>query len=418
MSNNPLKSIQEQIKKACKELDLEDSVYQLLKEPQRAIDISIPVIMDDGSTKTFKGYRSLHNDVVGPGKGGIRYDPDVNLDQIKAMSTSMTFKCLIMGIPFGGAKGAIAVDPEELSKGELQRLSRGYIRGLYKYLGEKMDIPAPDVSTDEQVMAWMLDEYVKITGQHELGLLSGKPTELGGSYGRSEATGLGVAIITREAAKKLDIEIDGAKVSIQGFGEVGKNTFKHLAKQGAKIVALGDRDDEEGEFAIYNEDGIDFEEIEEYIDENGSALGFSDADKISVDEFWGLEVDIAIPAAMGDAITEDEAKSIKAKLVCEGANGPLTPKADEILEENEVLVMPDTLTNSGGVTVSYYEWVQNLYGYQWQADTVTEKMEEAMVQAFKDVWKYKEEYKATMKDAAMLLAVNKAAELMKVKGWY
>lgn len=418
MSNNPLEDVQKQIKNACDKLELDESVYELLKEPQRAIDISIPVKMDDGSVKTFKGYRSLHNDAAGPAKGGIRFDPELEFNKIKAMSTWMTFKCLIVGIPFGGGKGGIAVDRDELSEDELQRLARGYVRRMHKYLGEKIDVGAPDMDTDPHIMAWMFDEYVQLSGEHELGMLTGKPTKLGGSLGRTEATGLGVVITAREAAKKLDMDLDGAKVAIQGFGEVGEFTFKHIEKQGAKVVALGEYDDDEGEFAIYSEDGLDYEEIKEYIDENGSAYGYSDADEISLEDFWALDVDIIIPAALANAITEDEAKNIKAKLICEGANGPVASEAYDILEDNGVTVTPDVLTNSGGVTVSYYEWVQNLYGHHWEKDTVLEKMEDTMVSAFEDVWKVKEEYDTTMKEATMLLAVRNAAEAMKIKGWY
>lgn len=418
MSNNPLENAQKQIKVACDQLDLEESVYELLKEPQRVIEISIPVRMDDGRTKTFKGYRSLHNDAIGPGKGGIRFHPQVNLEEVKALSVWMTFKCCITGIPYGGGKGGICVDPSELSEGELERLSRGYIRGMSKYLGEKIDIPAPDVNTSGKIMAWMLDEYIKVTGKHELGVLTGKPIELGGSLGRTEATGRGVAIVARESAKKLGIDLDGATVAIQGFGNVGSFAVKNVQEQGAKIVALGEWAKEEGTFALYNAAGLDYNELKDYVAENGNVVGFPNAEKISLEDFWKLEVDVLIPAALENAITEKEAKIVNAKLVCEAANGPLTSEADEIFEERGITVTPDILTNSGGVTVSYFEWVQNLYGYYWNEDEILNKLEDAMVKAFNDIWHIKEEHETSMRKASYLHSVKKVADAMKLRGWY
>ena len=252
---NPLESAQRQVKAACDDLKLESAVYEILKEPLRTIEISIPVKMDDGTTKVFKGYRSVHNDAIGPGKGGVRFHPGVNVDEVKALSVWMTFKCGVMGVPYGGGKGGVVADPLSLSQGELERLSRGYIQGLYKYLGEKIDIPAPDVGTNGQVMAWMVDEYNKLTGQSSLGVVTGKPVEWGGSEGRNEATGFGVSVITREAAKRLGIEIKGAKVAVQGFGNVGSYTVKNVQQQGAKIVAVGEWTPSVGTYALYNEDG-------------------------------------------------------------------------------------------------------------------------------------------------------------------
>ena len=417
---NPLENAQSQIKAACEALGLDSAVYEMLKEPQRTIEISIPVKMDDGSIKVFKGYRSLHSDAVGPGKGGIRFHPSVNADEVKALSIWMTFKCCVTGIPYGGAKGGVTVDPRTLSQGELERLSRGYVQGLYKYLGEKIDVPAPDVNTNGQIMAWMTDEYIKLTGNQSIGVITGKPVEWGGSKGRNEATGFGVSVITREFAKKYGIDIKGASVAIQGFGNVGSFTVKNVQDQGAKIVAIGEWAPEHGTYAIYNKDGLDFNDMYDhfYTKGNRNFLNYPKAEVISLEEFWELEVDILIPAAMENAITGEIAEKIKAKIVCEAANGPVTPGADEVLERRGIPLTPDILTNSGGVTVSYFEWVQNLYGYYWTEEEVVEKQEIAMVQAFNNIWKLKEEYNTTTRKATYMHSVKKVADIMKLRGWY
>jgi glutamate dehydrogenase len=421
MSNeklNPFESAQSQIKMACDALGLEPAVYELLKEPQRVIEISIPVKMDDGSIKVFKGYRSMHNDAVGPGKGGIRFHPGVNMDEVKALSIWMTFKCCVTGIPYGGGKGGVTVDPQTLSKGELERLSRGYIQGLHKYLGEKIDVPAPDVNTNGQIMAWMTDEYIKLTGNHSIGVITGKPVEWGGSKGRNEATGFGVAVIAREFAKKYGIDLNGAKVAIQGFGNVGSFTVKNVQGQGAKIVAIGEWARDVGTYAIYNEDGLDYEDMAKYMKEHRNLVNYPNGKMISLDDFWGLDVDVLIPAALENAITTEVAEKVNAKLICEAANGPITPDADAVLERRGIPVSPDILTNSGGVTVSYFEWVQNLYGYYWTEQEVVEKQELAMIQAFNAVWKIKEEHNVPMRKATYMHSVKKVADVMKLRGWY
>ncbi len=417
-SLNPLESAQKQVKAACDALGLDPAVYEILKEPQRMIEISIPVKMDDGTTKVFKGYRAVHNDAIGPGKGGIRFHPAVNADEVKALSVWMTFKCGVMGVPYGGGKGGITVDPLTLSQGELERLSRGYIQGLYKYLGEKIDIPAPDVGSNAQVMAWMVDEYNKLTGGSNIGVLTGKPVEWGGSKGRNEATGFGVSVIAREAAKKLGIEMKGAKVAVQGFGNVGSFTVKNVQGQGAKIIAVAEWAPSVGTYAIYNEEGLDFEDMKAYMDEHKNLVDYPKAKMISLDEFWELEVDILIPAALENAITADVAKKVNAKLICEAANGPITPDADKILNERGIPVTPDILTNAGGVTVSYFEWVQNLYGYYWEEDEVQQRQEISMVNAFNDIWELKEEKDVTIREAAYMISVKKIADVMKLRGWY
>lgn len=416
---NPLISAQKQIKEACDALNLEAEVYELLKEPKRTIEISIPVRMDDGSLKIFKGYRAVHNDAIGPGKGGIRFHPAVNLDEVKALSVWMTFKCGVMGVPYGGGKGGIAVDPLQLSKGELERLSRGYVEGLHKYLGEKIDIPAPDVGSSGQVMAWMVDEYIKLNGgENTLGVITGKPVAWGGSEGRNEATGFGVSVIAREAARELGIEIKGSKVAIQGFGNVGSYTVKNVQGQGAKIIAIGEWAPEVGTYAIYNEEGLDFYDMKKHMDEHGNLVDYPKGERIDLADFWKLDVDILIPAALENAITTDEAEVINAKLICEAANGPITPDADEVFAKRGIPVTPDILTNAGGVTVSYFEWVQNLYGYYWSEEEVEEKQEVEMIKAFNDIWKMKNEYGVTIRQAAYMISVAKVADVMKYRGWY
>ncbi|MBZ2174888.1 Glu/Leu/Phe/Val dehydrogenase [Schnuerera sp. xch1] len=415
---NPLKNSQNQVKAACDKLALDPAVYEILKEPQRVIEVNIPVRMDDGSIKTFKGFRAQHNDAVGPTKGGVRFHPGVNIDEVKALSIWMTFKGGVMGLPYGGGKGGVIADTLSLSQGELERLSRGYIDGLYKYLGEKTDIPAPDVGTNGQVMAWMVDEYNKLTGTSALGVITGKPVAWGGSEGRNEATGFGVSIITREAAREVGIDMKSAKVAIQGFGNVGRYTVKNVQRQGAKVVAIGEWAPSVGTYALYNEDGLDFADMEAYMNEHKNLVGYPKAKQISLDEFWELDVDILIPAALENAITKEVAEKIKAKLVCEAANGPTTPEADEVLNERKIPVTPDILTNAGGVAVSYFEWVQNLQGYYWSEKEVEEKQEAKMVEAFKDVWALKEEKGVTIRQAAYMISVKKVAETMKLRGWY
>lgn len=414
---NPLLSAQAQVKKACVALGADPAVYELLKEPQRIIEITIPVKMDDGSIKTFKGYRSAHNDAVGPFKGGIRFHQNVNADEVKALSIWMSIKCQVTGIPYGGGKGGISVDPSELSQNELEQLSRGWVKGMFRYLGEKVDIPAPDVNTNGQIMAWMQDECNKLSGGQTIGIFTGKPLSYGGSAGRNEATGFGVAITMREAFKALGLNISKATVAVQGFGNVGKYTVKTAIKLGAKVVAVAEFEKEKGSFAIYKEEGFTFSELEEAKNQ-GSLIKVKGAKEITMEEFWALNVDAIAPCALENAITAKEAELIKSKLVCEGANGPVTPEADDILYKKGVIVTPDILTNAGGVTVSYFEWVQNLYGYYWTEAEVEEKEERAMVDAFKPIWDLKVEKNVSFRQATYMKSIKKIAEVMKIRGWY
>ena len=415
---NVFEMAQSQVKNACDKLGMEPAVYELLKEPMRVIEVSIPVKMDDGSIKTFKGFRSQHNDAVGPTKGGIRFHQNVSRDEVKALSIWMTFKCSVTGIPYGGGKGGIIVDPSTLSQGELERLSRGYIDGIYKLIGEKVDVPAPDVNTNGQIMSWMVDEYNKLTGQSSIGVITGKPVEFGGSLGRTAATGFGVAVTAREAAAKLGIDMKKAKIAVQGIGNVGSYTVLNCENLGGTVVAMAEWCKSEGSYAIYNENGLDGQAMLDYMKEHGNLLNFPGAKRISLEEFWASDVDIVIPAALENSITKEVAESIKAKLVCEAANGPTTPEADEVFAERGIVLTPDILTNAGGVTVSYFEWVQNLYGYYWSEEEVEQKEEIAMVKAFESIWKIKEEYNVTMREAAYMHSIKKVAEAMKLRGWY
>lgn len=415
---NVFEMAQAQVKNACDKLGMEPQVYELLKEPRRVIEVNIPVKMDDGSIKVFKGYRSQHCDAVGPTKGGIRFHPNVSLEEVKALSIWMTFKCSVTGIPYGGGKGGIIVDPSELSEGELERLSRGYIDGIYKLIGEKVDVPAPDVNTNGKIMSWMVDEYNKLVGVSSIGVLTGKPVEFGGSLGRNEATGYGVAVTVRESAKKMGIDMTHAKIAVQGFGNVGAYTVKNIQKLGGTVVAVAEWAKEVGPYAIYKEDGLDFQAMWDYRAEKGNLVDFPGSKMISMDEFWSAQVDVVVPAALENSIDAAVAEKIQAKLVCEAANGPTTPEGDEVLNRKGIILTPDILTNAGGVTVSYFEWVQNLYGYYWSEAEVEAKEDEAMVKAFEALWAIKEEYGVTMRESAYMHSVKRVATAMKLRGWY
>lgn len=416
---NPLVAAQAKVKVACEKLGADPAVYELLKEPQRVIEITIPVKMDDGSLKTFKGWRSAHSSAVGPSKGGVRFHPNVNMDEVKALSLWMTFKGGALGLPYGGGKGGICVDPAELSKRELEQLCRGYVRGLYKYLGERIDIPAPDVNTNGQIMSWFVDEYVKLNGDKmDMGTFTGKPVDFGGSLGRNAATGFGVSIVTREAAKRFGLDIKTAKIAVQGFGNVGNFTVKSINRQGGKVCALAEWDRKEGNYALYNENGLDYDKMVAYKEEHGTLIGFPDAKKISEEEFWTGSYDILIPAALENVITGDLAKKLNVKLICEAANGPTTPEGDKVLAERNIPLTPDILTNSGGVLVSYYEWVQNQYGYYWTEEEVEAKQEADMMKAIEGVFGVCDEYNVTPREGVYMYAIQSIDKAMKLRGWY
>ncbi|MGI6697608.1 MAG: Glu/Leu/Phe/Val dehydrogenase [Clostridiales bacterium] len=410
---NPFEIAQKQIKAACDKLGAEPAVYEILKQPMKVVEVSIPVKMDNGEVKTFIGYRSQHNDAIGPAKGGIRYHQDVNMDEVKALSMWMTFKCGVTGLPYGGGKGGIVVDPTQLSQGELERLSRGYIRAIANFIGDNKDIPAPDMGTNAQVMSWMIDELSVIRGYNEFGAITGKPVGFGGSLARTEATGYGIANMAKMAADKVGVKFEGARVAVQGFGNVGSFTCKYLSELGAKVVGISDVS-----CALYNEDGIDVKALMEYAKGNKFLItGFPGAKELPREDILGMEVDILLPCAMENQLTAETAGNVKAKLVVEGANGPTTPEGDEVFKQRGIPVFPDILCNSGGVVVSYFEWVQNLQNYYWTFEEVQEKQIIKMKEAFDAIWALREEKNVDMRTAAYMIAIKRVAYAMKLRGW-
>ena len=411
---NPFEIAQKQIKSACDKLNADPAVYEILKNPQRVLEVSFPVKMDNGDIKTFIGYRSQHNNAVGPYKGGLRFHPGVTRDEVKALSTWMTFKCSVAGIPYGGGKGGMAIDPKEYSKGELERISKGFAKAISPVIGEKVDIPAPDVNTNGQIMSWMVEAYEEKVGRSAKGIFTGKPLEFGGSLARTEATGYGVNLNAKKVLEKLGIDIKGATYAVQGFGNVGFYTAYYAHKDGAKIVAFSNTD-----VAIYNENGIDMEKVIKDFEENGRIIENKGYGKdITNAELLELEVDVLAPCALENQITSENADRIKAKVITEGANGPTTPEADEILFKKGITVIPDILANSGGVVVSYFEWVQNLQSYYWSFDEVQQKEDALLSKAFEDVWEIADEYKVDLRNAAYMKSIDTISKAMKVRGWY
>src|SRR6056297_3562880 len=401
-----------QISNAADILDLDDQVRELLHEPMRTLTVSIPVKMDDESIHVFKGFRCQHNDVLGPTKGGIRFHPQVCEDEVKALAAWMTFKCSLVGIPYGGAKGGVLVNPKELSRNELEKLSRGFIQAISPIIGPNKDIPAPDVYTDAQVMSWFMDEFSKLKGVNTPGLVTGKPVVLGGSFGRHSATARGVMYITIEAAKAIDLDLNGATVAVQGFGNAGSFSAKFLNELGCKIVACND-----SKGGIYCEDGFDPVEVAKHKEETGGLKGFQGCKEISNQELLTMDVDILIPAALENQITKNNADKIKARMLVEAANGPTTPEADEILFKKEIMIVPDILANAGGVTVSYFEWVQNLTVYYWDIDRIHERLDRKMTAAFNEVYDTSIEKNITYRQAAVIVAIKRLTEAMKARGW-
>ncbi|MGC8538769.1 MAG: Glu/Leu/Phe/Val family dehydrogenase [Candidatus Micrarchaeia archaeon] len=416
---NPFKIAQEQLDAAAELMNLDKQALAILREPMRTLIVNIPVKMDDGSTKTFTGFRVQYNDARGPGKGGIRYHPQESLDTVKALAAWMTWKTALANIPYGGAKGGIICDTKTMSESELEKISRGYIRALGRFIGPDVDIPAPDVYTTPQIMAWMMDEYSKLVGKNEFGTITGKPLEVWGSEGRSNSTAMGGMYIMREAAKLKGIDLKNAKIAIQGFGNAGNFAFD-LAKKlfGSKIVAISD-----SQGGVYLEDGLEYDKLLKAKKETGSVQGYEGAEKITNEQLLESDVDILIPAAIENQVTKDNADKIKAKILLELANGPVTPEADSILFERGVFDLPDFLVNSGGVIVSYFEWVQNINGYYWDADDVYAKLDRIMTRSFNDVINMQKKFESNGKKinarmAAYIIAVDRVAKAMKARGWY
>jgi glutamate dehydrogenase (NAD(P)+) len=413
IDNNPFHIVRKQIDNCAAIMDLPPHVTEVLKNPMKELHISLPVRMDDGSVKVFQGYRVQYNDARGPGKGGIRFHPEETIDTVRALAAWMTWKCSLLDLPLGGAKGGIICNPKEMSAGELERLSRAYVRAIYPFIGPDKDVPAPDVYTNAQIMAWMADEYSVIAGKPSFGVITGKPLCMGGSYGRGDATARGGMFTIREAAKRLGIDLSKATVAIQGYGNAGYYAAK-LCKEifGCKVIAACD-----SRGGVLNDDGFDIEEAYNCKQDSGSICNLPDVEKISGDDLLGLDVDILIPAAIENAITSENAGKIKAKIVAELANGPTTPEADDILFKKGVHVIPDFLCNAGGVTVSYFEMVQNSYMYYWDINEVYEKLDKRISSAYDSVFETSQKYKVNMRQAAYVVAVERVVETMKLRGW-
>jgi len=408
----PFESMMIRFDRAARIIGLDESDYNVLIAPQKVVIVNIPVMMDDGKIRVFEGFRVVHNANLGPSKGGIRYSMDVNLDEVKALAAWMTWKCAIVGLPYGGGKGGIKCDPRSMSKGELERLTRAYTDLMMGVFGPDKDIPAPDMGTGPQEMAWIMDEYSKIVGYSSPAVVTGKPLVLGGSLGRVEATGRGVMVSTRSALAKLGISPSACSAAIQGFGNVGSISAKLLKEQGMKIVAISDVSG-----GYYNADGLDIEAAIEYCSTNkGTLEGYTGGSKISNKELLELDVDVLVPAAMEDQITKDNADRIKAKLIVEGANGPISSNADMILFEKKIMIVPDILANAGGVTVSYFEWVQNRLGYFWTEERVYRRADRVMKQAFENVYNVSQKYQCSLRIAAYIFAIQKVAEVETLRG--
>ncbi len=406
-----LVSTQKVIKEALDKLGYPEEAFELMKEPIRMITVRIPIRMDDGKTKVFTGYRAQHNDAIGPTKGGVRFHPEVTEKEVSALSIWMTLKSGIVDLPYGGGKGGIICDPREMSFRELEALSRGYVRALSQVVGPTKDIPAPDVFTNSQIMAWMMDEYSRIDEFNSPGFITGKPIVLGGSHGRESATAKGVTICIEEAAKKRGIDIKSARVIVQGFGNAGSFLAKFMHDMGAKVIAISD-----AEGALHDPDGLDIDYLLDRRDSFGTVTNLFD-DTITNQEMLELDTDILVPAAVQNQITAENAHNIKAEIVVEAANGPTTLEATKILTERGILLVPDVLASSGGVTVSYFEWVQNNQGYYWKEEEVQEKLREVLVRSFNNVYTTAQNRQIDMRLAAYMVGVRKATEAARYRGW-
>ncbi|MEM7788532.1 MAG: Glu/Leu/Phe/Val dehydrogenase [Bacteroidota bacterium] len=412
--DNPFQDMMERFDVAAEILELDTGLYEVLRTPARIHITAVPVVMDDGSLQVFEGYRVIHSEVLGPSKGGIRFAPDVHADEVKALAAWMTWKCAVVGVPFGGAKGGVACDPSTMSAGELERLTRRYTANLMDVFGPDRDIPAPDMNTNERIMAWLLDTYSMHVRRTETAVVTGKPLLIGGSEGRREATGRGVMTTTLGAMERLRMRPSQSTVAVQGFGNVGSVAAQLLRQQGCKVVAVSDVSG-----GYYNPNGLDIDAAIAYAATHGRSLaGFEGAEEITNDELLTLDVDVLAPCAKENQITADNADAIQAKIVSEGANGPTTPEADEILNNNGVLVIPDILANAGGVTVSYFEWVQDRQGYFWSKDRVNRRLDRMMRSAFDRVYDASERHDTNMRIGAYVIAIEKVAGALKMRGIY
>src|SRR5687768_13147124 len=411
--DNPFEAMMSRFDRAAELLDLEPGLYKVLRHPEKQIVVSVPVLLDNGEVEVYTGYRVLYNTSRGPAKGGIRFDMNVTLEEVTALAAWMTWKCAVVNLPFGGSKGGVVCDPLKMSVGELERLTRRYTAGIISTLGPDSDVPAPDVNTNERVMAWVMDTYSMHVRHTVTAVVTGKPVEMGGSLGRREATGRGCMIVTKEALRHLKMPVPGTTVAVQGFGNVGSVAAQLLAREGCKIIAISDRHG-----AFYNRKGIDVAAAIAYLRQHRSLEGFTGGERISNDELLTVDVDVLVPAALENVITSRNAAKIRAKIICEGANGPTTAGADSILDEKGVFVIPDILANAGGVTVSYFEWVQDRGGYFWSEDTVNERLRDIMVRGFRDVLELSKQHKVNMRTASYMLSISRVATVHRLRGIY
>lgn len=411
--DSPFEAMMSRFDDAARRLNLEPGLYQVLRLPEKQIIVSVPITRDNGEIEVFTGFRVMHNTSRGPSKGGIRFDMAVTIDEVKALAAWMTWKCAVVNLPFGGAKGGVICDPTTLSVGELERLTRRYTAELIEILGPDSDVPAPDVGTNERVMAWIMDTYSMRAGHTVTAVVTGKPVEMGGSLGRRDATGRGCLIVTKKALAKLGIKFSHATVAVQGFGNVGSTAARLMAASGMNVVALSDK-----KGGVYNKDGIDVPAALEWIREHQYLEGFPGTTAITNAELLALECDVLVPAALENVITSKNADKVRAKIICEGANGPTTARADAILDKNGVFVVPDILANAGGVTVSYFEWVQDRGGYFWEESVVNERLERIMSEAFDEVVAMAEKNGVGMRIGAYMLAINRVAAMHRMRGLY
>jgi len=411
--SNPWVSAEARFDEAAELLGLDEGLRKILRMPALELKVSVPVMLDDGRFEVFTGYRVQHSIVRGPAKGGIRFAPDVTLDEVRALSAWMTWKCSVVNIPFGGAKGGVICDPDVLSPGELERITRRYTSEIMDIIGPERDVPAPDINTNPQTMAWIMDTYSMHKRHTVTGVVTGKPIALGGSRGRTEATGRGCMIVTMQALRRFGLDVSNTRVVIQGFGNVGGMSAKLMARSGFKIICIIEYDG-----AVYNPKGLDIEALMQHRHETGSITGFSGGEDIDRDSAFFLDCDVLLPAAKENVITTSNADRIKAKIICEGANGPTTSEADAILAEKKIFVIPDILANAGGVTVSYFEWVQDRQGFFWNEQLVNGRLEEIMVNSFRDVVSYAEKHQVHNRLAAYMLAIDRVASALQTRGLY
>ncbi|RLF27823.1 MAG: glutamate dehydrogenase [Thermoplasmata archaeon] len=414
MTQSFYESVLQRIDATAERVKLNQGVHNILRQPERELIVAIPVVMDDGDIKVFTGYRVQHSSVRGPCKGGIRYHPDTNLDEVRALATLMTLKCAVANVPYGGAKGGVRCDPSKLSKTELQRLTKRYTAMILPIIGPRHDIPAPDVNTNAETMGWVMDAVSMYEGQTVLDIVTGKPIDLGGSVGRREATGRGVMLNTMEILKRLKKNPKDTKIAIQGFGNVGSVAAELLEKQGCKIVAVSDVSG-----GLYSPDGIDVKKLIDFVygsQKRRLLQNYDGYEKINNEELLELDVDVLIPAALENQITSDNVDKIKAEIIVEGANGPVTKNADDVLAEKGITIVPDILANSGGVIVSYFEWVQSIQSFFWDIDEVNKNLKKILIKSFNEVWEIKEKEKVTMRDAAFMLSIRKIAKAIELRG--